>query len=332
MEISMDSIKQLRRGMTLVDALVGAAASSVLGAIVFPILIPRSRESNVVSLQKISTAAVKYGDDFDERIPLSMNGPFRDLVNVHDGKLTNFGEHRADMWPLLLVPYLKDRKILVDPERKDRYSIFAGPPLAPGDKGFVETKNTYRNQNRFAFFGMNYLFLSPLIIPAERMSDKMPTDFMAAEPKEFFNAFDPHATVFFVPSTRYHMEPGDSRGFSDVNAPGTWAVFSASTVPYVAFTNGTPCSADWCGQDIDPKKPGRQTSEAAFYPDPGQMGNNVSFLDTHVKFLKSSELAAGTDYLTASPQGFGMPDKFGGAVIIDKHRYIWNLDDNYYGA
>jgi hypothetical protein len=40
-------------------------------------------------------------------------------------------------------------------------------------------------------------------------------------------------------------------------------------------------------------------------------------------------LAAGTTYSTAVPGG---PDGGGGAKIVDKDRYLWNLDDNYFGG
>ena len=317
------------RAFTLNETIAAAACASILGAVVGPVFVHAQKPTSAANLARITTAAIHYGDDYDERIPLSLNGPYRDLANVHDGQLTVYGEGRADMWPLLLLPYVKDRKVFVDPTRKDANGIFSGPPLVRGDHGYVDTANTYRNQSRFAFYGMNYEFLSPLVIPASKMSDATPTDFMAGEVRDFFVAANPHATVFFVPSTRYHLDPGDSRGFCAVNAPGMFAVLGIEFVPYVPFSNGTPCSGDWCGTDIDRQTPGIQTSEAAFYVDRPRRGNNVSFLDGHVKFMTTMELAAGTNYPTAKPMG---PSNLGGAVITDKSKYLWNLDDNYYGA
>jgi prepilin-type processing-associated H-X9-DG protein len=54
-------------------------------------------------------------------------------------------------------------------------------------------------------------------------------------------------------------------------------------------------------------------------------GSNTTFLDGHAKFLKAGALAAGTDYPTAT---FNNANE--GAQIVDKDRYIWNLDDNYF--
>lgn len=325
-------MRHFAKAFALSETITAAACLSVLGAVLAPVFTQHNKATSSVNLARIATAAVRYGDDYDERIPLSLNGTYRNLVNVHDGALTSYGEKRSDMWPLILLPYIKDRKILIDPTRKDLGGIFNGPPLAPGDRGYRDTANTYRNQNRFAFYGMNYEFLSPLLVPASKMADATPTDFMAAEVRDFFVAANPHATVFFVPSTRFHEDVGDSRGFCDVNAPGMFEVLGDETNPYVPFTGDSPCSGDWCGTDVDPKKPGIQTSEAAFYQDPVSHGNNVAFLDTHVKYLTTVQLAAGTNYTTAKPQAVGKGVKLGGAVITDKRKYLWNLDDNYYGA
>jgi prepilin-type processing-associated H-X9-DG protein len=53
-------------------------------------------------------------------------------------------------------------------------------------------------------------------------------------------------------------------------------------------------------------------------------GSNVAWLDGHAKFLKDGMLAAGTDYGTSTNPT--------ATVITDKSKYIWNLDDNYFGG
>jgi len=335
--------RKQQRGFKLIELLVATATIAILGSILFPVFKQSAfakGPSSADNLKKITQASVHYGDDYDERIPIIINGPYRDLKNIRDGALTQYGEQRSDMWPLLLVPYLKDRTRFVDPTRTDKTHIFSGPPLASSDPGYDMYGATYRNQSRFPFYGVNYAFLSPFLIPASKMTDPTPTDFMAGEVHRFFQAYDPANTVFYAPtfkgrlpqSKNDHIGIGDpNTGYYGANAPGLWNALSASTTPYVEEWTGTDCSADWCGTDLDPNTPGVQTSQSFFYEDPRKAGNNVSFLDGHVRFAKTLDLAAGTDYLTANVTKDPSGTRGGGCVILDKRKYIWNLDDNYYG-
>ena len=60
-----------------------------------------------------------------------------------------------------------------------------------------------------------------------------------------------------------------------------------------------------------------------------QDGTVVAWVDGHAKYMKAGALAAGTDYGTAVPNGL---DNGGGARIVDKSKYLWNLDENYFGG
>ena len=337
-----NEIKHDRR-FTLIEMLTIVATIAIMSSILFPVMkrSSMSSKSNAANIRKITLAAIHYGDDYDERIPIIANGAWRNLKNIKDGQLTVYGDQRTDLWPLILLPYVKDRATYVDPTRPDAHHIFSGPALATSDPGYDPYGATYRNQNSYPFFGINYLFLSPLMIPASKMSDATPTDFMAGEVHRFFQADDPKHTVFFVPTFRGRIPTAntdtvgkaeDSRGFFGANAPGLWTVLSASSSPYNIQWTGANCSGDWCGDDIDRNTPGVQTSQSFFYQDPRKEGNNVSFLDGHVKFTKTVDLAAGTNYLSATPQDGGTGAFGGGAKITDKSKYIWNLDDNFYDA
>lgn len=332
-----------RKAFTLIESLVSAAAVVVLAGVLFPLAgstIESAKKSNTGNLSRIAKAAILYGGDYEERIPLTVNGPWRSLRNVRDGRLTEYGEQRTDAWPLLLLPYLKNnRETFVDPRRGDRPGVWSGPPLATDDPGFVLTKNTYRMQNREPMFGVNYEFLSPMVIPSTKMSDATPTDFMSSECRSFFQAWEPSQTIFYTVTmlgrqSRDNLKsdsigtPQTERGDFAANAPGMWN--PASSVPYVQFWTGTDCSGDWCA-DIDPRSAGKQPSTSTnYFEEPGRR-NNVAFLDGHVRALTDVQMAAGTDYLTATPNS-AVPDaKGGGSRITDKTKYLWDLDNNYYG-
>jgi prepilin-type N-terminal cleavage/methylation domain-containing protein len=327
-----------RKAFSLVELLIATAIVAILAAILFPAFRAAARASkvsNMPNLRKIALAAQSYGQDFDDRMPITINGKYRDLLNIDDNVLNSYGEKRTDAWPLILLPYVVDRTTYADPRRDDIWGIWSGPALATNDPGYVGTANTYRNQNRFPEFGYNYLFLSPLYIPSEDFSQANPTDYMVAESHGFFEADRPSRTVFYAVSNRGYVQTNSTdtlgtqdatRGHLAINPPGFWNVEAASTSPYVLFWNGTNCSGDWCG-DTDPGNAELRTQNYA-YIEPTLGGNNVAFLDAHVSFLSDVDMAAGTNYLTATPNGlyFG-----GGATVTDKSKFIWNLNSNFFG-
>jgi prepilin-type processing-associated H-X9-DG protein len=182
---------------------------------------------------------------------------------------------------------------------------------------------------------VNQVFLSPLIILPDAPARS--TDFMTGESHGFFEAVKPSRTVFYLPSTRGYLPQfsGDNigaldvnRGFFGVNAPGMMPL-GANSFPYVLFVQNTDCSGDWCGADVDPNTDGVQTRQNFAYFDSGSQGNNVAMLDGHVQFMTISQLTAGTDYPTALPND---PNNQGGCLITDKTKYVWNLDDNFFGV
>ncbi len=103
---------------------------------------------------------------------------------------------------------------------------------------------------------------------------------------------------------------------------------SADKYDELILWNGSPCSGDWCG-DMDTKTRGHQRGTDFFYRETILGGNNVAFLDGHVKFMTDEQMTAGINYWSAGHSG---PYGGGGAVITDKRKYLWNLDDNYYGG
>ena len=332
-----------RKAFTLIELLVVIAIIAILAAILFPVFAQAKKAAKKAASaqnnRQIALADIMYGADYDDTICVMINGPYRDLLNIRDGVLSTYGEQRTDGWPLLMLPYIKSRGLYIDPGRADTNNIFNAPAHASVDPGYVATGATYRNQSRFVMYGVNYLFDSPLLIPASKMSNATPTDFMQGEAHTFTEADDPSGTVFYTESQRGFVPTtttdvigvlDTTRGFFGVNAPGLWETLVSSTVPYVVFWDGTNCSGDWCG-DMDPTTVGRQKNTNFVYIGYNE-GANATFLDGHVKYLKDAALASGTSYLSSTPQDGGSTYFGGGANITDKVHYLWNLTDNYYGA
>jgi len=332
-----------RKAFTLIELLVVIAIIAILAAILFPVFAQAKKAAKKAASaqnnRQMALAAIMYGGDYDDTIPVMINGYYHSLKNTEDGVLTTYGEQRTDSWVQLVAPYIKSKGLFVNPGLGDPNGIWAGPALASQDPGYNPAKNTYRNQNRYPFYGVNYLFCSPLLIPSSYMSDATPTDFMQGEAHTFTEADDPSGTIFYTESQRGYIGTNGTdnlgvldttRGFFGVDAPGLWEVLVSSTVPYVIFWDGTYCSGDFCG-DRDTATVGRQRGTNFVYIGFND-GANASFLDGHVKYLKDSALASGTDYLSSTPQDGGSTYFGGGANIIDKIHYQWNLVDNYYGA
>jgi len=334
-----------RKAFTLIELLVVIAIIAILAAILFPVFAQAKKAAKKAASaqnnRQMALAGVMYGGDFDDGIPVMVNGDWRGLRNVRDGDLTQYGTQRTDGWPLLVAPYIKSLGLYVDPGRGDTPGVWRGPALASADAGYVAIKNTYRNQSRDSMYGVNYLFLRPLLIPASKMGDTTPTDFMSGESHTFTEADDPSGTVFYTESQFGYLSTDllvtdflgtleSAHGFFGVNAPGLWNVLASSSVPYVIFWNGTDCSGDWCG-DFDPATTGRQKETNSVYIGYND-GANATFLDGHVKYLKDNALAAGTNYLSATPNSVVPGANGGGATITDKAAYIWNLKNYYYGA
>ncbi len=225
----------------------------------------------------------------------------------------------------MIDPYIKTRQMFVDPTRGDEEGIWSGPPISAKDHLYGAAQNTYRNQDQFPMFGINYLFLAPGVIPANKLNSAHPMDFMRGETHMTTEIDDPSGTVWFTASKHY----GDKkRGFFAVNAPGMWQTIPAKK-QYVIFAGSTPCSGDWC-REANTSKPGAlQETNSVYFND--QQKTPVVFIDGHCKLMTDVALTDGTSYLTAVPNDGARPkSNLGGCVITDKAHYLWNSNENFY--
>jgi prepilin-type processing-associated H-X9-DG protein len=331
--------------------MIAAIPMFLVFLILYPVFAPpprRGKNASAQNCRQLALGAIMYGGDYDDTIPLTINGWLSRMQNVGDDQLTvncpgpgtqdlpalhAAGGRRTDAWPLLIVPYVKSRGLYVQPERGDIHQIWTGPAKSVGEPGYNAEGATERNQNRFPMYGMNYMFLSPMRIPKSKRGLPDAVNYAVSEAHTFTEADDPSDTVFFTESR--HSMSDSSRGFFVINAPGMWPVFSTGKNGLVAFWSGTAGSGDWVGTNTACADYGDpclnpQTSTGFVY---GGLiygytgGSSVTFLDGHVKSMKTALIASGTDYLTATAAADGS-----GAHIIDKKKYLWNVSDkNYYG-
>lgn len=158
----------------------------------------------------------------------------------------------------------------------------------------------FRNQNLFPYYGYNYLFLSPW------------PNCDHAESRTSSAATEPATTVFFVESR--HPSYTSTLGYYTAAAPGMYPIIQPHDV-YCIYTD-----TGWAKHPAsDPNTP--YTAETALRY---SSGNNVTWLDGHAKYMKDDALAAGTDYGTST-----VPNS---TVIVDKSKYLWNFDDNFFGG
>lgn len=204
-----------RRAFTLIELLVVIAIIAILAAILFPVFAQAKasakRTSSLSNIKQISLAAIMYGADYDDGIPLFLNGP---RLNMYGTVLP-----RADSWVWEVQPYIKSLQLMVDPQRGDASNIFGSGPNA-----------WYGNQNRFPMYGINYLFLAPF------------PDCDRGESRVFTQAAEPAQTVFFTESKRFTVDA--SRGFFGANAPGMWPIIAPHPTMCI-FWDGNPGSGNW---------------------------------------------------------------------------------------
>ncbi len=158
----------------------------------------------------------------------------------------------------------------------------------------------FRNQNLFPYFGFNYLFLSPWYN----------CDY--AESRSSTQANDPAATVMFTQSR--HPDYTSDLGYFTATAPGMY--------PFIV-NHDTYCIWEDAGWAKNAASGPNAAYTAEINIKSGE-GSNVAWLDGHAKYLKDGALAAGTDYGSSSNPT--------STTIVDKEKYLWNLDDNYFGG
>jgi prepilin-type N-terminal cleavage/methylation domain-containing protein len=303
-----------KRAFTLIELLVVIAIIAILAGIIFPVLaqakLSAKRAASLSNIKQIQLAALMYGADYDDNIPIMTNGTWANLTFPTPGN-DYLDPLRTKTWVENIRPYVKSYQLFVDPVRGDSTGMFAGPPTdlipAGAPDGISDGVRTHRNQGRLAMYGFNFMFLSPWALC------------VFSESRSFTQADDPAGTIMYSQSQIFDLD--DSVGYFMVDAPGMWPII-APHLYYCIIWSGNDGSGNWSRlNEPDP------TIEASVYVDSAD-GSVHSFIDGHAKWLKAGAAANGTNYMAVSKTTGGFWQQ--GAAIINHDEYMWNLDDNYF--
>ncbi len=284
-----------RKAFTLIELLVVIAIIAILAAILFPVFaqakVAAKKTAALSNTKQMALSSIMYSSDADDNLVLSMSGHYSQGA-ANDG-LSSVAANHGNTWVWLLQPYIKSLGLMVDTGVGDTNNEFGGGP-----------NSWYYNQNRHPQFGYNYLFLGPWYNCDNGLS------------RSNGAAIKPAETVMFTTSKAFS---NGSVGYYAANAPGAWPIIAPAPFACIwygldaKFANNT---GNWSANN---GVLGKQTSSVriATYND----GATVAWLDGHAKYLKDGQLAAGTDYASATYNNASA-----GAVITDLSKYLWSLD------
>jgi len=260
----------VRKAFTLIELLVVIAIIAILAAILFPVFaqakFAAKKTASLSNAKQISLAAIMYTNDFDDNIPIFVNGAYAAGLASWAS-----GNPRTDTWVYEVEPYIKSLGLMEDPETTDPDNIFSNGPYA-----------WWRNQDLFPYYGINYLFLSPW----------NGTCSAAAGSVAMSGANQPANTVFFT-ETRAGWPAYASAagiGYFTATAPGMYPYILPSP-NYCIWTN-----TGWIRNNPQ-NATLPATAEIALWD---KSGTNVDWLDGHSKYTKADALAAGTNYATST--------------------------------
>jgi prepilin-type N-terminal cleavage/methylation domain-containing protein/prepilin-type processing-associated H-X9-DG protein len=283
-----------QRAFTLIELLVVIAIIAILAAILFPVFaqakMAAKKTACLSNTKQVALSAIMYGADYDDFLPLSISGSyFGDAGPRLDSILPN----HAVTWVFLVQPYIKTLQMMVDPGFGDQQGIWGSGPNA-----------WYGNQSVFPQFGYNYMFLGPWNQCDNGLG------------RSFTVAVHPSQTVMFTTS-EVDM-PNPTKGWYAANAPGAWPIIAPAPNACIwYFGPNEPWTGNWSANN--PSSIGRITSSVrtATYNN----GSNVGWVDGHAKYIKDTQLAAGTDFSSATYNNANS-----GAQITDVSAYLWTLD------
>ncbi len=288
------TVRGSAKAFTLIELLVVIAIIAILAAILFPVfqnVRENARRTTCTSNAKqLGLSIIQYTQDSDET-----------MVQVSSGNW--FGPGRGS-WGAAIEPYLSNAysgtsSIFHCPDNEaDYYKQWTGSP----------TNATADWATKFLDYGMNIDYLQP-------------------DPR-----CDPNQTI----PTSANQPFGKPVGLGQIEAPAQ-TVLLAETKPEVILSNGAfypsdqvdapaaagttvqACYLDGWGQDDAFELPdtGVQNTGTNTFDPRHNGGGNVVFCDGHVKWMRPSALAAGTNWYPTISEA--------NVKITDLSQYLWSL-------
>jgi prepilin-type N-terminal cleavage/methylation domain-containing protein len=280
-----------RAGFTLIELLVVIAIIAILAAILFPVFAQAreaARKATCISNTKqLGLGVMMYVQDFDEMYPCnSWDTP---PIGTADNETGNAGFLSAVQWPWRIMPYLKNKQILVcasDPgQGKNGWTGYGlGDGGCDGSWG-VPTPISYgHNQHLFGYGGA----------PEIGVCGAGPCCF--GPPPDWAVFYQP-MSLAAVPSPASTYMLGDyARGFME-----TWWINNLRASNYTRVYNESAPGGGATADATEPWASRRLLPNASRH----QLGSCITYADGHSKWRSGHAITSGEDWMDGrtAPEG-----------------------------
>jgi len=274
-----------RRGFTLIELLVVIAIIAILAAILFPVF-AQAREaarktSCLSNTKQLGLGVMMYAQDYDEMYPCnSWDTPF---IPTADNDARSLVYPSATQWMWRIMPYVKNRQILVCPSDPAAgksgwrgYWVPTGTPSC-ADAWGVPTPTSYgHNQHIFGYGGA----------PAEGVCGPGPCCF--GPPPDWAAYYQPTGMAKLPSPASTYLLGDNGRDYME-----TWWVNHLRASAYSDRYGAAPGG----GATADGTEPWRSRflGDASIHRHQG--GTNLTFADGHAKWRNGKAITSGEDWM-----------------------------------
>jgi prepilin-type N-terminal cleavage/methylation domain-containing protein len=275
------------RGFTLIELLVVIAIIAILAAILFPVF-AQARESArkascISNTKQLGLGTMMYAQDYDEMYPCnSWDGAPMGTTDNDIGQ----DKPRFTLWMWRIMPYLKNKQILVCPSDPARgKSPWRGYSTVPDDCWGVPTPISYgHNQHIFGYGGTDR--------PGPCGEYPAPDWAVFYQPTSMAAITSPASTYMLADNGRDYME-------------SWWINYLRASAYPDRFGTGAP-GGGAVADNTEPWKSRRLQPNVHRH----QMGSCISFADGHSKWRNGMQVTSGEDWMDGfrAPEGLFVRD------------------------